>query len=117
MSRDARRLRRPAALGRQGRQEVMLRPDPAARDEAGDQPLALRLPERTRVRLHRTSIVIEPSPEVSCSPGAVSFPDDAPQADLDLIYGLFGALAAIAARFAASRVYRVVTEEEPPLKK
>ena len=33
------------------------------------------------------------------------------------IYGLFGALAAIAARFAASRVYRVVTGEDPPAKK
>src|SRR5829696_5367525 len=54
-------LRRPAALGRQSGKEVVLRPDPAARDEAGDQPLALRLPERPRVRLHRTSIVIEPS--------------------------------------------------------
>lgn len=34
-----------------------------------------------------------------------------------LIYGLFGALAAIAARLAASRVYRLVTGEEPPVKK
>jgi hypothetical protein len=34
-----------------------------------------------------------------------------------LIYSLFGALAAIAARQAASRVYRVVTGEEPPAKK
>ena len=50
-----RRLRRSAALGRQGREQVVLRPDPSARDEAGDQPLALRLPERTRVRLHRTA--------------------------------------------------------------
>jgi hypothetical protein len=33
------------------------------------------------------------------------------------IYGVFGALAAIAARTAASRVYRVVTGEEPPAKK
>ena len=33
------------------------------------------------------------------------------------IYGLFGALAASAARFAASRVYRVVTGEDPPAKK
>ena len=34
-----------------------------------------------------------------------------------LIYGLFGALAAIAARFAASRVYSLLTGEEPPAKK
>jgi hypothetical protein len=34
-----------------------------------------------------------------------------------LIYGLFGAVAAIGARFAASRVYRLVTGEEPPAKK
>jgi hypothetical protein len=34
-----------------------------------------------------------------------------------LIYSGFGALAAIAARFAASRVYRLVTGEEPPAKK
>ena len=34
-----------------------------------------------------------------------------------LIYGVFGALAAIAARFAASRVYRLATGEDPPLKK
>jgi hypothetical protein len=34
-----------------------------------------------------------------------------------LIYGAFGALAAIAARLAASRVYRLVTGEEPPAKK
>jgi hypothetical protein len=34
-----------------------------------------------------------------------------------LIYGLFGAVAALAARAAASRVYRVVTGEEPPAKK
>ena len=34
-----------------------------------------------------------------------------------LIYGLFGAVAAIGARFAASRVYRLITGEEPPAKK
>ena len=34
-----------------------------------------------------------------------------------LIYGLFGAIAAIGARFAASRVYRIATGEEPPAKK
>ncbi|HEU4942109.1 MAG TPA: hypothetical protein VFT18_02510 [Gaiellaceae bacterium] len=34
-----------------------------------------------------------------------------------LIYGVFGALAALAARFAASRVYRLVTGEEPPAKR
>jgi hypothetical protein len=34
-----------------------------------------------------------------------------------VIYGIFGALAAVAARFAASRVYRIATGEEPPLKK
>jgi hypothetical protein len=33
------------------------------------------------------------------------------------IYGLFGALAAIGARVAASRVYRMATGEEPPVKK
>jgi hypothetical protein len=33
------------------------------------------------------------------------------------IYGVFGAIAAIGARFAASRVYRPVTGEEPPAKK
>lgn len=33
------------------------------------------------------------------------------------IYGLFGALAAIGARMAASRVYRIVAGEEPPTKK
>jgi hypothetical protein len=33
------------------------------------------------------------------------------------IYGLFGALAAIAARVVASRVYRLATGEEPPAKK
>jgi hypothetical protein len=31
-----------------------------------------------------------------------------------LIYSLFAALAAIAARFAASRVYKLATGEEPP---
>ncbi len=34
-----------------------------------------------------------------------------------LIFGLFGAAAAIGARVAASRVYRLVTGEEPPVKK
>ena len=34
-----------------------------------------------------------------------------------LIYILFGALAALAARYAASRVYRIVTGEEPPAKR
>lgn len=34
-----------------------------------------------------------------------------------LIFGLFGAVAAIGARLAASRVYRLVTGEEPPVKK
>ncbi|HET8652391.1 MAG TPA: hypothetical protein VFM13_07445 [Gaiellaceae bacterium] len=34
-----------------------------------------------------------------------------------LIYGVFGALAALGARFAASRVYRIVTGEQPPVKK
>jgi hypothetical protein len=33
------------------------------------------------------------------------------------IYGIFGAIAAIGARFAASRVYRLVAGEEPPVKK
>ena len=34
-----------------------------------------------------------------------------------VIYGVFGAIAAIGARFAASRVYRLATGEEPPAKK
>ncbi len=34
-----------------------------------------------------------------------------------LIYSAFGALAALAARYAASRVYRIVTGEEPPTRK
>jgi hypothetical protein len=33
------------------------------------------------------------------------------------IYGAFGAVAAIGARTAASRVYRLATGEEPPVKK
>jgi hypothetical protein len=33
------------------------------------------------------------------------------------IYGLFGAVAAIGARVAASRVYRLVTGEEPPARR
>jgi hypothetical protein len=33
------------------------------------------------------------------------------------IYGLIGAIAAIGARFVASRVYRLATGEEPPAKK
>ena len=33
------------------------------------------------------------------------------------IYGLFGALATIGARRAASQLYRVVTGETPPTKK
>jgi hypothetical protein len=33
------------------------------------------------------------------------------------IYGLLGALAALAARKAASGVYRIATGEEPPLRK
>jgi hypothetical protein len=33
------------------------------------------------------------------------------------IYGLFGALAALAARKAASRVYRIVAGEEPPVRR
>jgi hypothetical protein len=33
------------------------------------------------------------------------------------IYGIFGAIAAIGARTAASRVYRIVAGEEPPAKK
>jgi hypothetical protein len=34
-----------------------------------------------------------------------------------VIYGAFGALAAIAARAVASRVYRLATGEEPPPKR
>jgi hypothetical protein len=34
-----------------------------------------------------------------------------------LIYGVFGALATVAARFAASRIYRIATGEEPPAKR
>ena len=34
-----------------------------------------------------------------------------------VIYGVFGAIAAIGARTAASRVYRMATGEEPPAKK
>ncbi len=34
-----------------------------------------------------------------------------------VIFSAFGALAAIAARAAASRVYRLATGEEPPVKK
>jgi hypothetical protein len=33
------------------------------------------------------------------------------------IYTVFASLAAIAARFAATRVYRLATGEEPPAKK
>jgi hypothetical protein len=33
------------------------------------------------------------------------------------IYGIFGAIAAIGARTAASRVYRLVTGEQPPAKR
>lgn len=33
------------------------------------------------------------------------------------LYGVIGALAAIAARFFASRLWRVATGEEPPAKK
>jgi hypothetical protein len=33
------------------------------------------------------------------------------------IYGIFGAIAAIGARTAATRVYRLVSGEEPPAKK
>jgi hypothetical protein len=33
------------------------------------------------------------------------------------LYGAFGAVATIAARRAASRIYRVLTGEEPPTKK
>jgi hypothetical protein len=33
------------------------------------------------------------------------------------IYGIFGAIAAMGARMAASRVYRIVAGEEPPVKK
>jgi hypothetical protein len=33
------------------------------------------------------------------------------------IYGLFGAIAAIGARMAATRVYKIVAGEEPPAKK
>jgi hypothetical protein len=33
------------------------------------------------------------------------------------IYGIFGAIAAIGARVVASRVYRLVAGEEPPVKK
>jgi hypothetical protein len=32
------------------------------------------------------------------------------------LYGVFAALATIAARFAASRIWRVATGEEPPAK-
>ncbi len=34
-----------------------------------------------------------------------------------LIYGVLGALATVAARFAASRIYRIATGEEPPAKR
>ena len=34
-----------------------------------------------------------------------------------LIYGVFGAIAAIGARTAASRLYRLATGEEPPAKR
>ena len=33
------------------------------------------------------------------------------------IYGVLGALATIAARFAASKIYRIVTGEMPPAKR
>jgi hypothetical protein len=33
------------------------------------------------------------------------------------IYGVLGALATIAARFAASRIYRIATGEDPPARK
>ena len=34
-----------------------------------------------------------------------------------VIYGFFGALAGLGARIVASRVYRLATGEEPPVKK
>jgi hypothetical protein len=33
------------------------------------------------------------------------------------IYGIIGAVAAIGARIVASRIYRIATGEEPPVKK
>ena len=33
------------------------------------------------------------------------------------IYGIIGAIAAIGARVVASRIYRLATGEEPPIKK
>jgi hypothetical protein len=52
--------------------------------------------------------------------------EDRQRGNLDLVlrkllwtalYGFFAALATIAARFAASRIWRVATGEEPPRKK
>jgi hypothetical protein len=58
--------------------------------------------------------------------GSLSRFEDRHRGNLDLVlrkllwtalYGVIAALATIAARFAASRIWRVATGEEPPAKK
>jgi hypothetical protein len=90
----------------------VLSADPPPRDKACDQPLAFRFAEPTRVGLHTESFQGFPLPLRGKFPSTMLR-----KLMWTLIYGLFGALAALAARIAATRVYRLVTGEEPPVKK
>jgi hypothetical protein len=100
------RLRDAAPGAFERRQQLELRPDSPARDDARDQPLPFS-------PLHEQGIVIR------CF--------DPPQPGYDVgvlrkllwsgLYAGFAAAATMAARRAASRVWRLATGEEPPAKK
>src|SRR5437763_2551960 len=74
-----RRLSYDAARGLERREQLELGADPAARDDASDQSLPLRLAERCRLRLHRARIVIQ----CFARPQARARSDHAAQAALD----------------------------------
>ena len=103
----------------QGFEKLVLRPHPAARDDARDELMAFALRQRASLPSHSRRISMQTAARHVSRPrlrGTL-----APPMLRRLMWtGLYASLAAaatMAARKAASGIWRVATGEEPPVKK
>jgi hypothetical protein len=103
-----RRLRDDAACSGERVEQLELGADPLPRNEALDQPLTLGLPQ-----LHNASIRMH----VWRGYGLVQLTVMLRKLLWTALYGTLGAIATIVSRRAASRIWRTLTGEEPPIKK